>query len=170
MLCDSMDFSMPGFPVLYYLPEFAQKLFTKPLIFFRFYQFFYQHSFLFYDKIHHVIFIFHVSLVCSDLWQFLCLPCFSWSDTLKTTGSIFHSSVQFSRSGQASLSITNSQSLWKLIPIELVMPSNHLILCHPLLLLSSIFPSMKSYSEAFGTHSSLWVLEGLELNYEIWNQ
>ena len=40
---------------------------------------------------------------------------------------------------QASLSITNSQSLLKLMFIELVMPSNHLILCHPLLLLPSIF-------------------------------
>ena len=44
---------------------------------------------------------------------------------------------------QASLSITNSQSLLKLIPIESVMPSNHLILCHALLLLPSIFPSIR---------------------------
>ena len=44
---------------------------------------------------------------------------------------------------QASLSITNSQSLPKLISIELVMPSNHLILCHPLLLLPSIFFSIR---------------------------
>ena len=44
---------------------------------------------------------------------------------------------------QASLSITNSQSLLKLMSIESVMPSNHLILCHPLLLLPSIFPSIR---------------------------
>ena len=44
---------------------------------------------------------------------------------------------------QASLSITNSQSLLKLMFIELVMPSNHLILCHPLLLLPPIFFSLK---------------------------
>ena len=43
---------------------------------------------------------------------------------------------------QASLSITNSQSLLKLMPIESVMPSNHLILCHPLLLPPSVFPSI----------------------------
>ena len=43
---------------------------------------------------------------------------------------------------QASLSITNSQSLLKLMSIESVMPSNHLILCCPLLLLPSIFPSI----------------------------
>ena len=44
---------------------------------------------------------------------------------------------------QASLSITNSWSLLKLMAIESVMPYNHLILCHPLLLLPSIFPSIR---------------------------
>ena len=47
---------------------------------------------------------------------------------------------------KASLSITNSQSLLKLMFIESVMPSNHLIFCHPLLLLSSIFPSIRVFS------------------------
>ena len=47
---------------------------------------------------------------------------------------------------QASLSITNSQSSLKLMSVELVMPSNHLILCHPLLLLPSVFPSNKVFS------------------------
>ena len=47
---------------------------------------------------------------------------------------------------QASLSITNSQSLLKLMSIESVMPSNHLILCHPLLLLPSICPSIRVFS------------------------
>ena len=47
---------------------------------------------------------------------------------------------------QASLSITNSQSLLKPMSIELVMPSNHLILCHPLLLLPPIPPSIKVFS------------------------
>ena len=46
---------------------------------------------------------------------------------------------------QASLSITNSQSLLKLMSIELVMPFNHLILCRPLLLLPSIFPSIRVF-------------------------
>ena len=44
------------------------------------------------------------------------------------------------------LSITNSWSLLKLMSIELVMPSNHLILCHPLLLLPSVFPNIKVFS------------------------
>ena len=47
---------------------------------------------------------------------------------------------------QASLSITNSRSLLKLMSIELVMPSNHLILCHPLLLLPLIFTSIRVFS------------------------
>ena len=48
-------------------------------------------------------------------------------------------------SAQTSLSITNSCSLLKLMSIELVMPSNHLILCHPLLFLPSIFPSIRVF-------------------------
>ena len=47
---------------------------------------------------------------------------------------------------QASLSIANSWSLLKLMSIESVMPSNHLILCHPFLLLPSIFPSIRVFS------------------------
>ena len=47
---------------------------------------------------------------------------------------------------QASLSITNSWNLVKLMSIETVMPSNHLVLCHPLLLLPSIFPSIGVFS------------------------
>ena len=47
---------------------------------------------------------------------------------------------------QASLSITSSQSLLKLMSIELVMPTKHLILCHPLLSLPSIFPSIRVFS------------------------
>ena len=68
----------------------------------------------------------------------------------------FHSVQSFSRvqffatpwtaAHQASLSITNSQSLLKLMPIESVMPSNHLILYRPLLLLLSIFPKIRAFS------------------------
>ena len=53
---------------------------------------------------------------------------------------------------QASLSITNSQSLLKLMPIELVMPSNHLILCCPLLLPPSVFPSIRVFSNESFLH------------------
>ena len=56
---------------------------------------------------------------------------------------------------QASLSITNFRSLLKLMFIELVMPSNHLSLCHPLLLLPSIFPSIRAFqmSQVFASGS-----------------
>ena len=53
---------------------------------------------------------------------------------------------------QASLSITNSWSLPKLMSIELVMPSNHLILCRPLLLLPSILPSIRVFSSESALH------------------
>ena len=70
------------------------------------------------------------------------------------------SSVQFSCSvmstwaaaRQASLSITNSWSLLKLMSIELVMPSNHLILCHPLLFPHSIFPRIRVFSNESVLH------------------
>ena len=52
----------------------------------------------------------------------------------------------WSKACQASLSITNSRSLLKLMSIESVMPSNYLILCHPLLLPPSIFPSIRVFS------------------------
>ena len=54
--------------------------------------------------------------------------------------------------GQASLSIINSWSLLKLMSIELMTPSNHLILCHPLLLLPSIFPSIRVFSNESVLH------------------
>ena len=60
---------------------------------------------------------------------------------------------------QASLSITNSQSLPKLMSIESVMPSNHLILCHPLLLLPSIFPRIRVFqmSQLFASGGLPWL-------------
>ena len=53
---------------------------------------------------------------------------------------------------QASLSITNSRSLPKFMSTELVIPSNHLILCHPLLLLPSIFPKVRVFSNESALH------------------
>ena len=56
------------------------------------------------------------------------------------------SAAPWTAARQASLSITNSQSLLKLMFPESVMPPSHLILCHPLLLLPSIFPSIRGFS------------------------
>ena len=73
---------------------------------------------------------------------------------------------------QVSLSINNSQSLPKFMSIELVMPSNHLILCRPLLLLPSIFPSIR----VFSTESVLrirwpkdWSFNFLPMNIQDWS-
>ena len=87
-----------------------------------------------------------------------CMENFNNIDLSERIQSFIISSVQFSHSVvlnsatpwtsacQASLSITNFWSLLKLMSIELVTPSNHLILCHPLLLLPSIFPSIRVFS------------------------
>ena len=63
---------------------------------------------------------------------------------------------------QASLSITNSQSLLKLMSIKSVMPSNHLILCRPLLLLPSVFPSIRVFSS-----KSVPMICGLVLEFSV---
>ena len=60
---------------------------------------------------------------------------------------------------QASLSITNSWRLLKLVSIESVMPSNRLILCRPLLLLSSIFPNIRVFFRVSSSHQVAKVLE-----------
>ena len=59
---------------------------------------------------------------------------------------VFDSATPWTAACQASLSITNSQSLLKFMSITLVMPSNHLIVCHPLLLPPAIFPSIRVFS------------------------
>ena len=59
---------------------------------------------------------------------------------------VFDSATPWTAACQASLSITNSQSLFKLMPIDSVMPSSHLILCHPPLPLPSIFPRIRVFS------------------------
>ena len=64
---------------------------------------------------------------------------------------VSNSTTPWTAARQAPLSITNSQSLLKLMSIELVMPSNHLILCHPLLL-PSIFPSIRVFSNESVLH------------------
>ena len=59
---------------------------------------------------------------------------------------MFDSAIPWTAAQQASLSFTISQNLLKLVSIESVMPSSHLVLCHPLLLLPSIFPSSRVFS------------------------
>ena len=77
---------------------------------------------------HQVVNLFHVVVIFSSVAQ-SCLTVTPWA-----------------AARQASLFITNSRSSLKLMSIESVMPSNHLILCHPFLLLPSIFPSITAFS------------------------
>ena len=72
-----------------------------------------------------------------------------WVDARDTVQSLSHVQLfvtPWTEACQASLSITNSQSLLKCMSIVLVMPSNHLILYYPLLLLPSVFPSIRVFS------------------------
>ena len=66
---------------------------------------------------------------------------------------------------QATLSITNSWSILKLMSIESVMPFNHLILCHPLLFPTSIFPSIRVFSNVSSSHQVAKLLE-LQLQHQ----
>ena len=69
-----------------------------------------------------------------------------WDDSVQSLSHVQLFMTPWAAARQASLSITNSQSLLKFISTESVMPSNHLILCHPLLLLLSIFSSIRVFS------------------------
>ena len=74
----------------------------------------------------------------------------SWSIQSLSHVQLF--TIPWTAAFQAFLSITNTQSLLKLLSIELVIPSNHLILCHPLLLLPSIFASIRVFSNESVLH------------------
>ena len=65
--------------------------------------------------------------------------------SVQSLSCVWHFETQGTAAYQASLSITNSWGLLKLVSIEVVMPSNHHILCHILILLSSIFPSIRVF-------------------------
>ena len=71
--------------------------------------------------------------------------CFQFS-SIQSLHQVWLFGTPWTAARQVSLSITNSWSLLKLMSIELVIPSNHLILCHPLLFLPSIFPSIRVFS------------------------
>ena len=78
-----------------------------------------------------------------------------WSVQFSSIKSLSHIRffvIPWTAACQASLSITNSQSLLKFISIESVMPSNHLMLCCPLLLLPSVFPSIRVFSSESVLH------------------
>ena len=76
----------------------------------------------------------------------------TFSQSVQSLSCVWLSATSWTTKRQASLSITNSQSLLKLMSIKLVMPSNHLILCHPLLLPPSIFPNIRGISNESVLH------------------
>ena len=89
---------------------------------------------------------------CTYRWSFTHLPA-THPLLCSSAQSLSHvrlSAIPWTAARQASLSITNSWSLPKAMSIESVMPSNHLILCRPSLLLPSIFPSIRVFSNESG--------------------
>ena len=92
----------------------------------------------------------HIYDFILKLWEICLLPLSVQFSSI--TGSCLTLCNPWMTAHQASLSITNSQSLFKLMSIESVMPSNHLILCHPLLLLPAIFPNIRIFSNELALH------------------
>ena len=78
--------------------------------------------------------------------------CYSLWGSVQSLSCVQHFETLWTAANQTSLSIANTQKLLKLMPVELVMTSNHLILCHPLLLLPSIFPSIRVFSNESVLH------------------
>ena len=150
ILCEPMDCSTPDFPILHHLPEFVQThvhrvgddiqpshslLSPYPPAFN-----FSQHQSLF-QWVH------SSNQVARVLELQLQIPIIS----VQLLSSVQLFDTLRNEAHQASLSIKNSQNLLKLMCIESVMPSNHFILCHPLLLLS-VFPSIMVFSSESVLH------------------
>ena len=81
----------------------------------------------------------------------ICLLSFQFSSVQSLSG-VRLFATQWTAARQASLSIVNSQSLLKLMSIECMVPSNHFILFHPLLLMPSIFPCIRVFSNELALH------------------
>ena len=85
--------------------------------------------------------------------------------SVQSLSCVWHFATPWTAAHQTSLSITNSWSLTKLMSIESVIPFNHLILCHPLLLLLSIFPSIRVFSNESALH-----IRGPKLEFQLQHQ
>ena len=92
--------------------------------------------------------LYSVPLICMSV---LCQSYTVWITILLFSRSVVsdYSQPAWTAAQQASLSFTTYQSLLKLMSIKSVMPSNHVVLCHPLLLLLSIFPSIRVFSNSW---------------------
>ena len=92
---------------------------------------------------HSAFFMIQLSQPWLNKWSNICQYIWKWKWSCSV---VSDSAAPWAAAHQASLSITNSWSFLKLMSIESVMPSNRLILCHPLFLLPSIFPSIRIFS------------------------
>ena len=88
---------------------------------------------------------------CVKKWVYI-ISIWDWFSSLHSVSSVRLFVTPWTAASQASLSITDTQSLLKLMSIELLMPPHHLILCHPLLLRHSIFPSIRVFSSESVLH------------------
>ena len=95
------------------------------------------------------IWVFPIQFRYRTLVFYFILLCFS---SVQSLSRVWVFATPWTAACQSSLSITNSRSLLKFMSIESVMPFNHLILCHPLLLLPSIFPSIRVFSKESVLH------------------
>ena len=89
------------------------------------------------------IFLFRWTLLSSFFWA---------NNSVQSLNHVQFFATPWTAARQASLSITTSQSLPRLMSIEMLMPSNHLILWHPLLLLPSSFPNIRVFSNELALH------------------
>ena len=90
----------------------------------------------------------------------------TWFSSVQSVSRVWLFATPWTAARHSSLSITNSRSLLKLLSVKLVLPSNYLILCHPLLLLPSIFPSIRAFSNDSFLHikwPKYWSLDSKEI-------
>ena len=94
-----------------------------------------------------------------------------WLSSAQLFSHVWNFVTPWTAAHQPSLSITNSQSLLRLMSIESVMPSNHLILCYPLLLLPSVFPIIRVFSNESVLHINIGISASasvLPVNIQNW--
>ena len=110
----------------------------------------------------------HYSYICAAGYKLCMMLCYvslamfvhggygrcGWFSSVQLLSHVWLFATPWTATWQASLSINNSWSLLKLMSIKLVMPSNHLILCRPLLLLPSILPSIRVFSNESVLHTT----------------
>ena len=107
------------------------------------------------NNIQYILWLTRIERIWKRIYIYVQLSHFALQKKFSSVQSLTHVQLfttPWTTARQASLSITNSQTLLKLMSIESVMPSNHLILCRPLLLLPSILPNIRVFSNESVLH------------------